>query len=232
MIDSQWFSLSPTPFVIVFSIVIVAACVVLGWMAIKRSEFKRSIMWLEGLRLLMVALVALAILQPEWLQKFLPEEDPVIAVLWDQSHSMDTEDVLPDQGDGILPDGTKATSRKDSIAELTSDATWETFREKMNVVVEPDHGDGKTCQLACRRTCVGRKLERWAVSDRGRHPVTHERRARVFRRRRQPLFASGHRGGFAGRTNVWRGQQTDTYTVLDLQHDRARCDGRHFAVLN
>ena len=137
MIDSQWFSLSPTPFVIVFGIVIVAACAVLGWMAIKRSEFKRSIMWLEGLRLLMVALVALAILQPEWLQKFLPEEDPVIAVLWDQSHSMDTEDVLPDQGDGILPDGTKATSRKDSIAELISDATWESFREKMNVVVEP-----------------------------------------------------------------------------------------------
>ena len=137
MIDSQWFSLSPTPFVITFSILIVAACVFLGWMAIKRSEFKRSIMWLEGLRLLMVALVALAILQPEWLQKFLPEEDPVIAVLWDQSHSMDTEDVLPDQEDGVLPDGTKAVSRKDSIAELTSDATWETFREKMNVVVEP-----------------------------------------------------------------------------------------------
>ena len=137
MIDSQWFSLSPTPFVIAFSILIVAACIFLGWMAIKRSEFKRSIMWLEGLRLLMVALVALAMLQPEWLQKFLPEEDPVIAVLWDQSHSMDTEDVVADQGDGIAADATKATSRKDSIADLTNDATWETFRENMNVVVEP-----------------------------------------------------------------------------------------------
>ena len=137
MIDSQWFSLSPTPFVITFSILIVAACVFLGWMAIKRSEFKRSIMWLEGLRLLMVALVALAMLQPEWLQKFLPEEDPVIAVLWDQSHSMDTEDVVADQGDGIAADATKATSRKDSIADLTNDATWETFQENMNVVVEP-----------------------------------------------------------------------------------------------
>ena len=129
MIDSQWFSLSPTPFVVLFSVVIVAACVFLGWMAIKRSEYKRSIMWLEGLRLLMVALVALAMLQPEWLQKFLPEEDPVIAVLWDQSHSMDTEDVVAE--------GTKAISRKDSITELTNDATWETFQEKMNVVVEP-----------------------------------------------------------------------------------------------
>ena len=129
MIDSQWFSLSPTPFVIAFSILTVAACIFLGWMAIKRSEFKRSIMWLEGLRLLMVALVALAMLQPEWLQKFLPEEDPVIAVLWDQSHSMETEEVIPDGG--------KATSRKDSITDLTKEATWKTFRDKMNVVVEP-----------------------------------------------------------------------------------------------
>ena len=139
MIDSQWFSLSPTPFVCAFSIAIVVTCLVLGWIAIQRSAFKRSTIWLEGLRLLMVSLVALAMLQPEWLQKFLPEEDPVIAVLWDQSHSMDTEDVLPNQSSASGGPGDDATAiaRKDSISKLTDDVTWEPFREQMKVVVEP-----------------------------------------------------------------------------------------------
>jgi len=177
MIDSQWFSLSPTPFVIVFSIVIVVACVVLGWMAVKRSEFKRSIMWLEGLRLLMVALVAVAILQPEWLQKFLPEEDPVIAVLWDQSHSMDTEDVLPNQGDNVVADGSQAISRKDSIADLTSDATWETFREKMNVVVEP-------FSSALTNPREGSDINAVLTTAMEKHGNLHEGRAGLHRRRR------------------------------------------------
>ena len=94
MIESQWFSFSITAFSMLFGVAIVVACMVLSWMAMRRNAFKRSSVMLESLRFVLVVMVAVTISQPEWLQKFLPNEEPVLAVLWDDSSSMDTEDVV------------------------------------------------------------------------------------------------------------------------------------------
>ena len=89
---------------------------------------------LELLRLALVALVAVLLNQPEWIEEFRPEEKPTIAVLWDASASMDTRDVVarrrsrrrrpidPARGD-------RAAGRPDS--------TWDKLRERMNVVIQP-----------------------------------------------------------------------------------------------
>ncbi len=138
MIDSQWFSLSVTPFSIVFGIVLIVACLVLSWIAIKRTGFKRSHVALETVRLLLAVLIAIALCQPEWLQQYLPEEEPVVAVVWDESGSMDTEDILP----ATAAPTAKAISRLESIQSVVDPQQWETFSDReegdvLNIAIEP-----------------------------------------------------------------------------------------------
>jgi len=138
MIDSQWFSLSITPFAILFGLSIIVACCVLSWMALKRTGFKRSHVALELLRLVLVTMVAIVICQPEWLQQFLPNEEPVVAVVWDESGSMQTQDVVDPQGGPTAV----AISRRDSIQSLVDAKNWESFQGEENpnqlkIVIEP-----------------------------------------------------------------------------------------------
>ncbi len=138
MIDSQWFSISLTPFSVVFSVLLIAACLAVSWIALKRTNFKRSHMMLELLRLLMVVFVALAICQPEWLQKFLPTEEPTVAVVWDESGSMETEDIL----DQTAGSNAKSISRRKSIEAFVDPTNWESFTDpenpnRLNVAIEP-----------------------------------------------------------------------------------------------
>ena len=58
------------------------------------ERLRPSMGLLELLRLALVALVAILLNQPEWIEEFRPEEKPAIAVLWDASPSMDTRDVV------------------------------------------------------------------------------------------------------------------------------------------
>ena len=131
MIDSQWFSFSFTTFSVLFGVVLIAACAVLAWVAMQRNGFKRWHVALESLRVLLAVMVAIAICQPEWLQKFLPEEEPVVAVLWDESASMQTEDVV------VPGQESSAISRHDSIQPLNDPARWEQFAGNLNVVIKP-----------------------------------------------------------------------------------------------
>ncbi len=133
MIDAQWFSLLATPFSVVFGILSVIVCAILGWLAINRSGFKRSTIILESLRFFLVAMVAVALNQPEWLQRFIPKEEPVVAVLWDESASMDTEDVTVDDGSP----NSKAISRQVAIEQLKDTQTWLPFEERFRVEIAP-----------------------------------------------------------------------------------------------
>lgn len=138
MIDSQWFSVSATPFSIVFGVIIIAVCLALSWIALKRTGFKRSHVGLELLRLSLVIMVAIAICQPEWLQKFLPKEKPVVAVVWDESGSMDTQDMVDSRGGAAAP----FISRRESIQTLINPANWQPVRDRpnadpLNIAIEP-----------------------------------------------------------------------------------------------
>ena len=138
MIDSQWFSVSLTPLMTAFGIALVIAGAIVSGIALKRTGFKRSQCVLESLRFLLICAVALVACQPEWLQQFLPESEPTLLVLWDQSNSMTTEDVVnPDQA------AAAAISRSEAIAKLTQPDFWEPLSqanqdgERLNVVIEP-----------------------------------------------------------------------------------------------
>ena len=138
MIESQWFTISTNVWAIGFAIFLIAACLVLSFIALKRTAFKRSHCFLEFLRLAMVSLVALAICQPEWLQKFMPVSEPTMVVLWDESESMDTVDVV----DAKEPEKA-AKSRAESIQSLIETEYWDRFagdeeaETQLKVVVEP-----------------------------------------------------------------------------------------------
>jgi hypothetical protein len=60
----------------------------------QRGGFRRAHGLQELLRVAIVALVALLFNQPEWVEEFRPDEKPTIAVLWDDSDSMRTQDAL------------------------------------------------------------------------------------------------------------------------------------------
>ena len=142
MIQSQRFSISADPWTVAFALMLVVGCLALSFVALKRTSFKRSHCVLEALRVLLVSLVALAVCQPEWLQKFLPVSQPTMVVLWDESDSMTTVDVV----DGGQPE-TPAISRAQSIEPLIADDFWQRFKglegggggeeSGLQVVVEP-----------------------------------------------------------------------------------------------
>jgi hypothetical protein len=119
-----------------WSVALSAACVVvtagLCWLAWHRRGYARSHGLLELLRLTIVCLLALILNQPEWVEEFRPLEKPVLAVLWDDSISMQTRDVPPGTGSGSTP-----LSRREAAAKLTDPAAWASLEGRMNVTIEP-----------------------------------------------------------------------------------------------
>ena len=120
-----------TPSSLIVSILIVLVAAGFCAVAWRRSNYRRTVGLLELLRLVLVALIAFLLNQPEWIEETRPDERPSLAVLWDASASMDTRDVTS----GSQP-GTAQTSRREAIAPLTEASYWEKLQERMNVVVQ------------------------------------------------------------------------------------------------
>ncbi len=142
------------------AIVLTAIC---GFIAWRRSGYRSSMAMLELLRLGMVAIVALMLNQPEWIEEFRPEEKPSIAVLWDASASMDTRDVVrTDQPT------TSATTRREAAAPLADPSAWDKLRGRMNIVIQsfsspvvgsgPDAPTANTTENAGSATARGTDL--------------------------------------------------------------------------
>jgi hypothetical protein len=75
------------------SVVVVVAVAGLGWFAWRRSGYRPAYGAVELLRLLIVLMAVTIFNQPEWVEEFRPEAKPAIAILWDDSRSMETQDV-------------------------------------------------------------------------------------------------------------------------------------------
>src|SRR5438093_849404 len=71
-----------TPWSAALSNAVVLLAGVLCWLAWRRSGYARSQGLLELLRLSIVALTALILNQPEWVEEFRPVEKPGVLVLW------------------------------------------------------------------------------------------------------------------------------------------------------
>jgi len=122
----------PTTPTMLFGIVAVIATAVLSFINWRRSGFARGTGLLETLRLLLVILVAVTLNQPEWRQEVRPEQKPLLAVLWDDSHSMDTHDVIDPQRPTDPP-----KTRAECVKPFLEEAIWKPISTRMDVVFEP-----------------------------------------------------------------------------------------------
>lgn len=116
----------------VLGFVLVAVAGVLCWLAWRRSGYRKWIGILELLRFVLICLVVVTLNQPEWLQTRIPDQRSTLAVLWDRSNSMETQDVIDEEN---IPG--KPKSRAETIEPLMSEAVWNPFNSDLNVVFEP-----------------------------------------------------------------------------------------------
>ncbi len=118
MHDQQNITFFSSGAILSFCVALVLVAGVLCWLAWRRSEYRKGTGILELLRFVLVCLVALTLNQPEWLETQPPDQRPTLAVLWDQSNSMGTRDVIDDQTPG------KPKSRAETIEPLLSEEVW------------------------------------------------------------------------------------------------------------
>lgn len=123
----------PTPLSLVFGWLLVITVGVFAFWAWKRSGYRRETGWLESLRWVIVVLVAVFLNQPEWRELRQPESKPLLSVLWDQSRSMETRDVVRGGGEP----GKTSQTRSETVTDLLRDEVWQPLRDRFDVVVEP-----------------------------------------------------------------------------------------------
>ena len=136
--------------IMVLGLFIVAVTGILCWLAWHRSGYRMQTGWLELLRFVLVCLVVVTLNQPEWLKIQPPDRRSTLAVLWDQSKSMETRDVFLTKNattdifhkarvlgqDQDLSGERK--SRAEAIQPLMSEEAWKpTEASDLNVVFEP-----------------------------------------------------------------------------------------------
>jgi len=122
----QSLSFSTSPWLILVSVLLCAACFALSWLAMKRSGYARNVLGLELLRSAAVLLGAILLNQPEWIQDFRSTQKPTFAILVDRSPSMQTQDVVLDK---------KATSRQTAVEEISKPESWSELSNIANVVI-------------------------------------------------------------------------------------------------
>lgn len=121
-----------SPLTLCLSVLAVVATAGVSYYGWSRSGFAKGYGFQELLRLLIVVVIAVLINQPEWVEDYRPDQKPTIAVLWDQSDSMQTVDVI-DPG----AKSAAAISRAEAIRPLTETAVWQSLAERLDVVVQP-----------------------------------------------------------------------------------------------
>jgi hypothetical protein len=134
---------------LVVSVLVVLVTAGLCFVAWKRSGYRKSVAVLESMRLAFVAIVAVMLNQPEWVEEYRPQEKPSVVVLVDDSPSMETRDaVSPDQPTA------QPSTRREAVAPLAETPTWSKLRERMNVVItrfspaQAGHGSDLNAPLA------------------------------------------------------------------------------------
>lgn len=116
----------------IFGVLLVAVTAFFCVWAFKRSGFAKGTGLLEILRFIVIVLVAITLLKPEWRELHRPDSKPTLAVLWDQSRSMETNDVLdPDNP------AAQAKTRAEIVAPFTKEEVWWPLGSKMRAVIEP-----------------------------------------------------------------------------------------------
>lgn len=184
MSDSQTLRLFPTGWSVALSVLVVVAAAVLGFIAWRRSGYRRAIGALELFRLLIVAVIALLLCQPEWIEQFRPDRKPVVAVLYDTSGSMQTRDIVDRRRPSAQP-----RTRAEATAPFASIRPDAAVQEQLDVVCQPfaepseGHGSDLNAPLTAALENQGNLRGIVLVSDgdwnEGRPPVEAASRLRL-----------------------------------------------------
>ncbi len=112
---------------ILIGILVLAGMSVLSWMAWRRSVTRRrSFLWLESLRWTLTLLTVITLWKPEWVTVEQPASQPEIAILFDRSRSMETEDVV---GEG----GVSVVSRAEWLTQQEATGFWSGLEDRYTV---------------------------------------------------------------------------------------------------
>ena len=125
----------------ILALLLTAAFCLVAW---RRSGYRRAVGLLESARFACVALAAVLLNQPEWVEEFRPDEKAAIVVLYDDSPSMDTRDAVPPGQAQAQPE-----TRRRAIAPLIKPEAWAKLGEKTKVVFQPfsPRGEGRGTDL-------------------------------------------------------------------------------------
>lgn len=115
---------------------ILATCIASYW-SCHRVHFRRSMVVLESMRVLLVSLAVILLNQPEWIEEFRPQEKPTLVVLGDVSGSMNTRDVVE-----RTSDGTRVQSRQQAIESWLQPNAWQSLQDRFDVVIQPIDNEG------------------------------------------------------------------------------------------
>jgi hypothetical protein len=143
------FDASPTVLAVgAVALLVVTVAALWAW---HRSGFDRAVGALELLRVVIAVLAVVTLCQPEWTERFEPTEKPVLAILSDESLSMDTRDVLDPNQPGAEP-----VSRSAWIQQQLPTIPWDRLSDSVQIVREsfasgsagPDHRQGTNIDRA------------------------------------------------------------------------------------
>ena len=168
-----------------FSIIVLIAVAVLGYISWRRRGSRAVDGWLEFLRWTLVLFGAILLNQPEYTEQFQPSEKPSVAVICDLSPSMGTKDVV---------DGTGQANERLAVAQrMAKQESWQELEDQLDVKVHT-FGAGERSNLFASLTSAVNDTQRLlgvvVVSDgdwnEGPPPVTVAGRLRTGG---IPLFA-------------------------------------------
>ena len=100
-----------------------------------RSGRGRRVLAVELLRVFGSALACLTLCQPEWRRQQEPTREPVVAVLWDDSHSMATRD-MPTHATRTADKAAPPVSRADWVRDALGREFWKPLADRNQVRVE------------------------------------------------------------------------------------------------
>ncbi|HBC87321.1 MAG TPA: hypothetical protein DCZ94_10230 [Lentisphaeria bacterium] len=122
-------SLSYSWTVMIIGILVLMASAYFSYIQWKTVNRRMPVLILEVLRFVIIALIFFTLLRPEFVTKLRQKSDPEIAILYDQSTSMDTIDI-------IRPDMADAEARMTCLDRLLSSKFYAPLEKKFRVSLQ------------------------------------------------------------------------------------------------
>jgi hypothetical protein len=161
MTTTHAISLDASPTILVIGATALLIVLLVAAWAWAKSGGDRSVGILELVRVIIAVMAVITLFQPEWTETYEPTERPVLAVLTDESLSMETRDVLDPNQPYAEP-----ISRANWLGDQLPRIAWDRLHESVRVV-EETFASSDSGALDPRQ---GTDIDRALAEARERHP--------------------------------------------------------------